>query len=118
MVASVEPDLAIVLEGPPADDTPGLSVGNSQGKLGGGVQIRIIDSSMIVNPKLADYVVETAKRHEIPYQLGVRQSGGTDGGAIHQFGRGVPSSCSACRRVTSIAMSQLLTLTTTPQRWI
>ena len=69
----------------------GLSVGNTQGKLGGGVQIRIIDSSMIVNPKLADFVVETAKQHEIPYQLGVRQSGGTDGGAIHQFGRGVPS---------------------------
>ena len=91
MAASVEPDLAIVLEGPPGDDTPGLSVGNSQGKLGGGVQIRIIDSSMVVNPKLADFVVETAKKYEIPYQLGVRQSGGTDGGAIHQFGRGVPS---------------------------
>ena len=91
VAASVEPDLAIVLEGPPGDDTPGLSVGNSQGKLGGGVQIRIIDSSMIVNPKLADFVIETAKQHEIPYQLGVRQSGGTDGGAIHQFGRGVPS---------------------------
>lgn len=91
MVASVEPDLAIVLEGPPGDDTPGLSVGHKQGKLGGGVQIRIIDSSMIVNPKLADFVIETAKQHEIPYQIGVRQSGGTDGGAIHQFGRGVPS---------------------------
>ena len=91
MVTSVEPDLAIVLEGPPGDDTPGLSVGKSQGKLGEGVQIRIVDSSMIVNPKLADFVVETAKKHEIPHQLGVRQSGGTDGGAIHQFGRGVPS---------------------------
>ena len=91
VAASVEPDLAIVLEGPPADDTPGLSVGATQGKLGGGVQIRIIDSSMIVNPKLADFAIETAKKHEIPYQLGVRQSGGTDGGAIHQSGRGVPS---------------------------
>ena len=61
VAASVEPDLAIVLEGPPADDTPGLSVGATQGKLGGGVQIRIIDSSMIVNPKLADFAIETAK---------------------------------------------------------
>ena len=26
MAASVEPDLAIVLEGPPGDDTPGLSL--------------------------------------------------------------------------------------------
>lgn len=91
LAASVEPDLAIVLEGPPGDDTPGLSVGASQGKLGEGVQIRIIDSSMIVNPKLADYVVETAKQQNIPYQIGLRQSGGTDGGAIHQSSRGVPS---------------------------
>ena len=91
LATSVEPDLAIILEGPPADDTPGIDGGVSEGKLGEGVQIRLIDSSMIVNPKLSDYVIETAKKHEIPYQLGVRQSGGTDGGAIHQYSRGVPS---------------------------
>ena len=34
----VRPDVAIVLEGPPADDTPGFSILDSQGKLGGGVR--------------------------------------------------------------------------------
>ena len=33
----VKPDVAIVLEGPPADDTPGFHLPASQGKLGGGV---------------------------------------------------------------------------------
>jgi endoglucanase len=91
VTASVNPDIAIVLEGPPADDTPGLDSGASQGKLGGGVQIRLYDPSMIVNPKLGEYVIETAKQHQIPYQIAVRQSGGTDGGSIHQVNAGVPS---------------------------
>ncbi|MGJ8634719.1 MAG: M42 family metallopeptidase, partial [Luteolibacter sp.] len=32
----VKPDIAIVLEGPPADDTPGFNILESQGKLGDG----------------------------------------------------------------------------------
>jgi endoglucanase len=91
VTASVQPDIAIVLEGPPADDTPGLGGSVSQGKLGGGVQIRLYDPSMIVNPKLGEFVIETAKQHQIPYQIAVRQSGGTDGGSIHQVSAGVPS---------------------------
>ena len=91
VATSAQPDIAIVLEGPPADDTPGLDSEAVQGKLGGGVQIRLYDPSMIVNPKLGEFVIETAKAHQIPYQIAVRQSGGTDGGAIHQVGAGVPS---------------------------
>ena len=37
----LRPDVAIVLEGPPADDTPGQDLSISQGILGGGVQIRL-----------------------------------------------------------------------------
>jgi len=91
VATSVQPDIAIVLEGPPADDTPGLNSDAEQGKLGGGVQIRLYDPSMIVNPKLGEFVIETARRHQISYQVAVRQSGGTDGGSIHQVGAGVPS---------------------------
>ncbi len=87
----VNPDIAIVLEGPPADDTPGLNSDAVQGKLGAGVQIRLYDTSMLVNPNLGEFVIETARRHHIPYQIAVRHSGGTDGGSIHQVGAGVPS---------------------------
>ncbi|MBI1925065.1 M42 family peptidase, partial [Candidatus Poribacteria bacterium] len=91
-VASVtEPDVAIVLEGPPADDTPGVNSDAMQGKLGGGVQIRLYDPTMIANPRLCDLVIETAKAHQISHQIAVRHSGGTDAGAIHQVGNGVPS---------------------------
>ncbi len=87
----VQPDVAIILEGPPADDTPGADSDAVQGRLGGGVQIRLYDPTMIPNPRLCEFVVETAKSHQIPHQLAVRQSGGTDAGSIHQVGSGVPS---------------------------
>jgi endoglucanase len=88
---TIQPDVAIVLEGPPADDIPGFDREEMQGKLGDGVQIRLYDPTMISNPRLCDVVIETAKAHKIPHQLAVRRSGGTDAGAIHQTGRGVPS---------------------------
>jgi endoglucanase len=42
------PDVAIVLEGPPADDSPGFPKSECQGRLGGGVQIRLYDPSAII----------------------------------------------------------------------
>ena len=87
----VQPDVAIVLEAPPADDAPGTEIEARQGQLGGGVQIRLYDPTMIPNPRLCELVVEIAREEQIPHQLAVRYSGGTNAGAIHQAGRGVPS---------------------------
>lgn len=87
----VKPDVAIVLEGPPADDTPGMPMSESQGRLGGGVQIRLHDPSAIMNPKLAQFAIETARREGIPYQVTVRASGGTDAGAFTLANDGIPS---------------------------
>ena len=89
--AVIAPDVAIVLEGPPADDLPSTDKDATQGKLGGGVQIRLYDPTMIANPSLAELAIETAQTNGITHQIAVRTSGGTDGGAIHQTGRGVPS---------------------------
>jgi putative aminopeptidase FrvX len=85
------PDVAIVLEGPPADDAPGFHRAESQGRLGGGVQIRLFDPTAITNPRLAALAVQVAKDEGIPYQVTVRRSGGTDAGSIHLSGAGVPS---------------------------
>ncbi|MBC8127805.1 MAG: M42 family metallopeptidase [Gloeobacteraceae cyanobacterium ES-bin-144] len=85
------PDVAIILEGPPADDTPGFSRLESQGSLGGGVQIRMFDPSAIANPRLARLAIDVAKAEHIPHQVTVRRSGGTDAGAIHLANHGVPS---------------------------
>ena len=87
---TVKPDVAIILEGPPADDTPGFNPSECQGKLGGGVQIRLHDPTAIMNPRLADLAIETAQREGIRYQVTVRSSGGTDAGGFSMSNEGVP----------------------------
>ncbi|MEN8871404.1 MAG: M42 family metallopeptidase [Akkermansiaceae bacterium] len=86
-----KPDVAIVLEGPPADDTPGMPLSEAQGVLGGGVQIRLHDPSAIMNPRLARFAIETACREGIPHQVTVRSSGGTDAGSFSLANEGIPS---------------------------
>ena len=85
------PDVALVLEGAPADDTPGFDRKNSQGQLGAGVQVRIMDPTAIMNRRLVEFVRNVAKDNDIPLQLTVRRSGGTDARAIHLSGEGVPT---------------------------
>ncbi len=87
----VNPDLAIVLEGTPADDLPMMSEDERQGALGNGVQIRLMDSSAIMNLAFARHAIETARANGIKHQVAVRKSGGTDASAIHVHGQGVPT---------------------------
>lgn len=91
MAVHALPDVALVLEGPPADDTPGMNRAESQGRIGGGAQIRLLDPSALMNPRLVDHVVKVAQKEKIPYQLTVRKSGGTDAGSFHLAGEGIPS---------------------------
>lgn len=91
LASLVKPDIAIVLEGPPADDIPGFSGQDSQGRLGGGVQIRLSDPTAISNPRLADHVIKVAKQSGINHQVTVRRSGGTDAGSFHLANEGIPS---------------------------
>lgn len=88
---TLKPDVAIVLEGPPADDTPGFMRSESQGALGAGVQIRLYDPTAIMNPRLARLAIETAVQENIPHQVTVRRSGGTDAGSFHQANEGIPT---------------------------
>lgn len=87
----INPDVAIVLECPPADDTPGFKADESQGALGKGVQIRAYDPTMIASPKLIELALATAREEKIPHQLTVRATGGTNAGKIHLHRQGVPS---------------------------
>lgn len=89
--AVARPDVAIILEGPPADDTPGFNRSESQGRLGGGVQIRLFDPTAIAHPRLARLAIDTAVAEGIPHQITVRRSGGTDAGSFHLANEGVPS---------------------------
>jgi len=86
----LEPDLAIVVEGVPADDFPGNDQ-KAQNRLGKGAHIRLFDPTMIANPRLSKFTVELAKSRKIPHQISVRTSGGTDARVIHLSHIGVPT---------------------------
>jgi putative aminopeptidase FrvX len=90
-VQIAKPDLAIVLEGAPADDLPGLAKDEPQGALGRGCQIRLFDPTTIVNRRFWQWAQELASTHEIPHQLAVRQSGSTDARPIHVANGGIPT---------------------------
>lgn len=87
--ALARPDVAIVLESTPADDAPS-GVSQQQGALGKGPQLRLFDPKAIPNRRLVRFVESRAKALELPLQLAVRRSGGTDAGSIHRVGAGVP----------------------------
>ncbi|HAA59150.1 MAG TPA: glutamyl aminopeptidase [Myxococcales bacterium] len=87
----VKPDVAIVMEGTPADDLPGNPKNERQGVVGNGIQLRAMDPTAISNPRLVQLVVETAEEHNIKHQVAVRRGGGTDAKVIHLSNQGIPT---------------------------
>jgi putative aminopeptidase FrvX len=81
LAAHVQPDLCLVLEGTPADDFPDAGP-LVQGRLGAGPQLRYYDPSMLANRRLVNLAVAEAEKLQLPYQLAVREGGGTDGSAL------------------------------------
>ncbi len=100
MVAAnrLAPDAALVLEGTTAHDLPDPHadpdsplVQNGACRVNGGPVLTVMDRSLIPAPQLLDFVRATAEAEHIPYQHKTQLGGGTDGGAIHRMGRGVPT---------------------------
>jgi putative aminopeptidase FrvX len=88
------PDLAIILESTPAYDLPAWELEENDRyntKLGAGPAVYIADSATLYDPRLVRYVIDTAEKRGIPYQI--RQPGGdsTDAGAVHKQRMGIPS---------------------------
>lgn len=84
----IQPDLFIGLDASPANDMTGQKM--EFGKLGEGVLLRILDRTMITNPRFRDYLLDLCETHQIPYQYFV-SPGGTDAGKAHLSREGVPS---------------------------
>lgn len=88
-VNSVRPDIAIVFEGCPADDTftePYLT----QTAIKRGPMLRHIDGRMITHPRFQRYTLDLAAKLGIPVQEAVRSGSATNGAPIHLSGAGVP----------------------------
>ncbi|EST12707.1 M42 family metallopeptidase [Sporolactobacillus laevolacticus] len=88
-VRKIQPDLSIVLEGPPADDTfmPDYMIQTGMRR---GPMLRDLDTSIIVNPRFQKYCLDTAKQHNIKAQRAVRTGGGNDGAVINLY-QGAPT---------------------------
>lgn len=86
----LKPDVAIVFEGAPADDTFGKDY-DMGSKLKHGPMLRHVDVRMISSPSFMAFAKEVAKEEGIDIQCAVRSGGGTNGAAIHLSNEGVPT---------------------------
>jgi endoglucanase len=91
----LQPDMAFVLETTACHDLPQDPDEPDQTTItvmGSGPAITVADARTISDPRLVQHMVRVAERAGIPCQFRSPQhAGGTDAGAIHQTGIGVPS---------------------------
>ena len=88
---TADPDVALVLEVAISADVPGIKPEETQGDLGKGPMLCILDARMIPHRPLRDFVTRVAEEERIPYQFTSLTRGATDGGEFQHAGRGVPS---------------------------
>lgn len=102
------PDFAIAIDVTDIGDTPECHP--MEVKLGKGPAIKIKDSSLICHRDIVKLLESSAKKLNIPYQFEILASGGTDAGAIHLTGGGVPSGAISipCRYIHSVSESASL----------
>lgn len=90
----IDPDYAIAIDTNCSGDTPQITERESSLKLGEGVAITIIEASgrgLIVNEKIKNLLIDTAKKNKIKYQVDVIEGGMTDGAMIYMNREGVPT---------------------------
>jgi len=87
----VRPDVGIALETTVAADVPDAKQRDWITALGSGASIRVLDSSMIAQRPMVEYLRKTAEKNGIAYQLQLARAGGTDAAKIHLWGTGVPT---------------------------
>ena len=107
----VSPDVAIIVEGTVANDMGKVESHLRVTECGQGAVVSVMDKRMIADKALRVLAMETAKKRGIPAQLKRLPIGGTDAGAIHLSGEGVPCLVLAvpCRYIHSPANVAKLT---------
>jgi endoglucanase len=76
----VHPDVAIAVDVTDSGDVPGRK--HYAVKMGDGPAIKVMDRGMLAHPGLKKWMVETAKKNKIPYQLEILNLGTTDAQAM------------------------------------
>jgi putative aminopeptidase FrvX len=87
----LNPDLGLAVDITPSGDTPqGMRM---EVQLGKGPAIKVRDKGMLADPRIIDWMAETAGALKMPYQLEILEIGGTDARAIQLTRAGVPAGC-------------------------
>jgi putative aminopeptidase FrvX len=86
----IKPDIAIVFEGCPADDTSVDSY-EIQTAIKKGPMLRHMDAKMITNPRFQRFALDMATKNNLPVQEAVRAGGSTNGSVIHLSHKGIPT---------------------------
>jgi endoglucanase len=95
----LDPDVGIAIDVTRSGDTPkGVKMDVS---LGAGPAVKVRDSGMLSDPRVVSWMVETAEKKKLPYQMEVLEAGTTDARAIQLTRAGVPAGCISipCRYV-------------------
>jgi endoglucanase len=97
----VDPDLGVAVDVTGTGDTPKtrkMEVG-----LGKGPAVKVRDGGMLADPRVVNWMVNSAEKRKIPYQLEILEGGSTDARAIQLTRAGVPAGCLSipCRYVHS-----------------
>ncbi len=87
----VDPDLAIALDVTIAGDVPGVREFDTSVKMGKGPALTISDSGLITHPKVLRWLIETAEKEKIPFQIESGLLGSTDAARISITRQGIPS---------------------------
>lgn len=81
----VQPDFGFGLDTTIAYDVPGAAPHEKITELGKGAAIKLMDSSVICDYRMINYMKDVAKRHKIKHQLEILTGGGTDTSGIQRF---------------------------------
>jgi endoglucanase len=95
----VDPDIGLAIDVTGSGDTPNgirMEVG-----LGKGPAVKVRDGGMLSDPRVIDWMVRSASKAKLPYQLEILEGGTTDARAIQLARAGVPVGCLSipCRYV-------------------
>ncbi len=88
---SAAPQIALILEGTVASDTPGLKLPSNitPTRQGLGPEIRLSDKRMVADQRLVAFLSELARTKDLPHQLVAKNTGATDAAAAQLVASGI-----------------------------
>ena len=84
----VQPDFSFGLDTTIAHDVPGSKPEERCTSLGEGAAIKLMDSSVICDYRMIEFMKATAKRHKIKWQPEILAGGGTDTASLQRMSAG------------------------------